>query len=342
MAPSWMVFPWYEVAVPPPVVLVPPQAASASANAIVIPRAALLINLSLLSLPKESAHSLSGSRGVSRRPVLRPWRGPLRRPRLLEAGAAELESRQGPTLSEDPTAAIGADELLLGHSSLTARAELAQQPPTGRIFELLGRVGQVGDEGLEVEVVPASAVPQPHPVVLDLGVDRLTLLVRSEEPEGDTPAQLGLALPCLHRDLYVIGIDGVLACQVPDFQPQRIRPNAGHDPGVEGEPTPRPADALLARLPFLQDLQRGHGPPNAHAPCVPTGEPTARRWQTVQGVVEAGLVVDLVGAEMGNDVLDTPAAAVAARRPSALVETAQVRAKPPDLAVIRRERVSAP
>jgi len=35
------------VALLPPVDVVPPQAASASANAIVIPRAALLINLSL-------------------------------------------------------------------------------------------------------------------------------------------------------------------------------------------------------------------------------------------------------------------------------------------------------
>src|SRR6202011_1113165 len=121
--------------------------------------------------------------------------------------------------------------------------------------------------------------------------------------------------------------------QVPDLQPQWIGPNAGHDPGVEAEPTPRPADALLPRLPFLQDLQRGHRPPNANAPCVPTGEPTARRWQTVQGVVEAGLVVELVGAEVGNDVLDAPAAAVAARRPSALVETTEVCTKPADLAV---------
>src|ERR1700694_1201007 len=230
----------------------------------------------------------------------------------------------------------------LGMAPLAARAELPQQPPTGRILELLWPVCQVGDEGFKVKVVPTPPVPQPYPIVLDLGIDRLTLLVRGEESEGDPPAQLGLALSRRHRDLDVIGVYGVLARQVPDLQAERIGPNAGMDAGVEAESAPRPANAFLARLPFLYDLQRGHRPPNANAPCVPTGEPTARRWQTVQGVVEAGLVVDLVGAEMGNDVLDTPAAAVAARRPSALVETAQVRAKPPDLAVIRRERVSAP
>src|ERR1700674_4666051 len=135
MAPSWMVFPWYEVAVPPPVVLVPPQAASASANAIVIPRAALLIKLSLLSLPKEPAHSLAGSRRLSRRALLGIWRRPLRRSRLLEAGSAKLERRQGPTLGEDPAAAIGADELLLGHGSLSrsrrAAAAAADRPDPG-------------------------------------------------------------------------------------------------------------------------------------------------------------------------------------------------------------------
>src|SRR6202035_1210714 len=110
MAPSWMVFPWYE-AVPPPVDDVPPQAANASANAIVIPRAALLINLSLLSLPQESADSLSGSRWVSRWALLGTRRRPLSRPRLLEAGAAELECGQGASLGEDPTPAMGADEL---------------------------------------------------------------------------------------------------------------------------------------------------------------------------------------------------------------------------------------
>src|ERR1700693_5951898 len=98
----------------PPVEVVPPQAAKMSANAIVIPRAPLLINLSLLSLPKESAHSLACLRGLTRRALLRLRRGPLRLSRLLEAGAAELESGQRSTLGGDPTPAVGADELLLG------------------------------------------------------------------------------------------------------------------------------------------------------------------------------------------------------------------------------------
>src|SRR5260370_35039824 len=100
MAPSWIVFPWYEV-VPPPVDVVPPQAASASANAIVIPRAALLINLSLLSLPKESAHSLAGSRRVTRRALLRVHPGPRGRLRLLDPGAAWLEAGQRAGVGED-------------------------------------------------------------------------------------------------------------------------------------------------------------------------------------------------------------------------------------------------
>src|SRR4030081_2743286 len=121
MAPIWIVFPWSEVELPTSAP-VPPQAASASANAIVIPRAALLINLSLLSLPKESAPSLAGSRRVARRALLGVRTGPLGRSRLLEAGAAEFEGRQRPTLGKDPTAAVGADELLLGHCCLSGHA----------------------------------------------------------------------------------------------------------------------------------------------------------------------------------------------------------------------------
>src|ERR1700682_3016319 len=337
-----MVLPWYEVVELPPVDPVPPQAANASANAIVIPRAALLINLSLLSLPEESAPSLAGSRRVARRALLGARPRPLGRPGLLEAGAAEFQGGQRSTLGEHPAPAVGANELLLGHCPLSSHPELAQQPPAGRVLELLRPVCQVGDESLEVEVVPPPAVLQPHPVVFDLGIDRLAFLTSREESEADAPAQLGLALACRHGNLDVIGMDRVLARQVPDLQPERIRAGAGVDPGVEPERAPRPADPLLARLPFLQDLERGHRSPNANAPGVPAREPTARRRKTVQRVVEAGLVVDLVGGQMGDDVLDAPATTMAARRPFARVETLQVGAKPPDLAVIRRERVSAP
>src|ERR1700736_2091987 len=45
MAPSWIVLPWYEFEVVVPVELAPPQAASASAKAIAIPRATFLIEL---------------------------------------------------------------------------------------------------------------------------------------------------------------------------------------------------------------------------------------------------------------------------------------------------------
>jgi hypothetical protein len=43
MAPSWIVFPWYEFEVVVPVVLVPPQPASTTPNAIAIPRVTVLI-----------------------------------------------------------------------------------------------------------------------------------------------------------------------------------------------------------------------------------------------------------------------------------------------------------
>src|ERR1700730_663539 len=48
MAPSWMVFPWYEFDVFVPVEALPPQAASNSANANATPRATLLMLPSVL------------------------------------------------------------------------------------------------------------------------------------------------------------------------------------------------------------------------------------------------------------------------------------------------------
>ena len=137
-------------------------------------------------------------------------------------------------------------------------------------------------------------MPQPDPVVFDLGVDRLALLVRGEEPEGDAPAQLGLALAGRHRDLDVIGMDGVLARQVPDLEAEWIGADAGLDPGVKSEGAPSPANPFLAGLPFLQHLQWAHPAANLHAAGIPTVEPAAER-QLIHRSVEAGLVVDLVG-----------------------------------------------
>src|SRR2546423_11903889 len=48
MAPSWMVFPWYEFDELVPVPAVPPQAANTSANTNATPRATLLISLPVL------------------------------------------------------------------------------------------------------------------------------------------------------------------------------------------------------------------------------------------------------------------------------------------------------
>src|ERR1700737_4041375 len=69
-------------------------------------------------------------------------------------------------------------------------------------------------------------------------------------------------------------------------------------------------------------------------------EPAAER-QLIQGAVEAGLVVDLVGREMGNHVPDAPAATVAARRPTPRIKGAKVGAEPRDLAVVDGEGISA-
>src|SRR6202022_3773908 len=69
-------------------------------------------------------------------------------------------------------------------------------------------------------------------------------------------------------------------------------------------------------------------------------EPAAER-QLIQGAVEAGLVVDLVGREMRQPVLDPPAATVAARRPTPRIEGAKVGADPRDLAVVDGKGISA-
>src|SRR5207244_10826880 len=57
---------------------------------------------------------------------------------------------------------------------------------------------------------------------------------------------------------------------------------------------------------------------------IPTVEPAAER-QLVHRSVETGLVVDLISRQMRHDVLDAPAATVAARRPLPRAEGAKVR-----------------
>ena len=172
------------------------------------------------------------------------------------------------------------------------------------------------------------------------GIDRVALLAGGEQAEGDPPAELRPALPGRERHLDVVGVDGVFLGEMPDLEAERIPADARGDPSAHADRGPGSTDAFLARLPLLQNLEWAHRAPNTHATPVPPVE-AAAGWQLLEGAVQAGLVVDLVRRQMGDDVLDAPAAAVAACRPFPRIEAAQVRAEPPDLPVVDRERVSA-
>src|SRR2546421_9060738 len=114
---------------------------------------------------------------------------------------------------------------------------------------------------------------------------------------------------------------------MPHLEAQRIAADTDRDPPIDADLAPGPTHQRLPRFPFLQDLQRAHPTTNANAAAVPSMEPTAK-GQLVQRPVEAGLVVDLVGREMRHDILHAPAAAVAARGPGALAQSAKVRPQP--------------
>src|ERR1700730_2037811 len=104
-------------------------------------------------------------------------------------------------------------------------------------------------------------------------------------------------------------MDGVLASQVPDLEAQRVAADTRLDPPVDTDLAPRPTDERLPGLPLLQHLQRAHGPANPYAAGVPATEALAG-GEIVQCPIQAGLVVDLVSRQMGDYVLDGPAATV--------------------------------
>src|SRR5438132_5098295 len=135
-------------------------------------------------------------------------------------------------------------------------------------------------------------------------------------------------------------MNGVLASQVPHLEAQRVAADTRLDPAVATDLAPGPADERLPRLPLLEHLQRAHRSPNPYAASVPSFEAVAG-GQLVQRPVEAGLVVHLVGRQMGDDVFDAPAATMAARRPSPLVEAAKVGPESRNRPVVDGEGISA-
>jgi hypothetical protein len=96
---------------------------------------------------------------------------------------------------------------------------------------------------------------------------------------------------------------------VPDLQDQRVSSDAGLDASSQAELFPSVAYALLARLPFLQRFECAEALTDLDASAVPAIQAAAER-ELVKGVIETGLVVDLVGRKMADDVLDGPAVAM--------------------------------
>src|SRR4029077_9450382 len=134
---------------------------------------------------------------------------------------------------------------------LSRRAQPLDEPPLLGIFQLLGAVREVGDKGLELEPVYRSVEPEVDLVFAQLGIDRLALFPGREEGERDAPAQLGATLGFGHRASDVVGVDGILASQMPDLQAQRVAPDTRLDPPIDADPAPGPADERLPRLPLL-------------------------------------------------------------------------------------------
>src|SRR3984893_17264940 len=135
-------------------------------------------------------------------------------------------------------------------------------------------------------------------------------------------------------------MDGVLASQVPDLQAQRVAADTRLDPPIDTDLAPGPADERLPGLPLLQHFQRAHRAANPYATAVPSNEAVAGR-QLIHRPVQAALVVDLVGRQVGDHIFDAPALTVAARRPTLLVEGAKVGPEPRNLPVVDREGISA-
>src|SRR5579871_206647 len=102
---------------------------------------------------------------------------------------------------------------------------------------------------------------------------------------------------------------------MPDLKDQRISADTGLDPGVEAKPLPGLPDPLLARFPFLEGFEWTQLTTDTDTACVPAVK-SARPGQRLQPVIETGLVVDLVGREVCNHVLDRPSPAMARSRPA--------------------------
>src|SRR5439155_9775337 len=191
-----------------------------------------------------------------------------------------------------------------------------------------------------LEPVHGPVLSQLDLVSLQLGIDGLVFFPGGEQAEPNPPAKLGRAFARRHRHLDVVGVDGVLAREVPDLEAQRVAADAGLDRPFDADLAPGPAHQGLPCLPLLKHLQRAHRSPNPHAAGIPSVEPAAE-GQLIHGSVEAGLVVDLVGGQMGDDVLDAPAATVAGRRPLPRAKGAKVRPQPRDLAVVDGKGINA-
>src|SRR5205814_10607317 len=94
------------------------------------------------------------------------------------------------------------------------------------------------------------------------------------------------------------------------------------------------------RCPFLPRFQWAHAPPDSYASPVPSVQPAAE-GELLKGAVEAGLVVDLIGRQVGDDILYAPAAAMAAGRPLHAFQATKVGAQAGNLAVVDRKGISA-
>lgn len=183
-----------------------------------------------------------------------------------------------------------------------------------------------------------SVLSQLDAAVGQSGVDRTAFLPSGEDPERSSPAKLGGPLPRRDRRLDVISVDCVFAREVPDLQSQRVATDTRLDRPIETDATPQATDAFLSRLPFLERLQVMHAAPDSNAPRIPAVEPTRKR-QLVEGVVEACLVVDLIGREVRHDVLDAPPLAVTGGGPLLLFEAMEKVTQAANFAVVGRKRI---
>jgi len=135
-------------------------------------------------------------------------------------------------------------------------------------------------------------------------------------------------------------MDRVFLGKMPDLQAERIGADAGRDPATHPDRAPGATHAFLPRIPLLQRLQRAHAAPDPDPSPVPSVQAAAER-ELSQRAVEASLVVDLIGGQVGDDVFDAPATAVAPDRPLRALQGAKVGAQAGNLAVVDRKGISA-